>query len=353
MNKICQISTVLPPAKDGVGAAVMKIHSLLIKNGFDSIILTSTDQEKKTGILNKIVDWNLFEVYREIKELKKFGFSRIVFHYPSPRIKNKHSIIFLSFLLFINKISLIIYLHEYAFYSFKGKLKIFFLILFAGKIITTDELNLLRLKKLFLIKDRVFKLPTGSNFIIDNFECEIKFNEVLNICFWGYIMKGKGIRDYIFLADNFENEKVKFFFIGDTPENPTEEDQHLKNQILDSKKITYLGFLQDKNLIEELCKMHIIILPFEDGLSERRGSFMLAMQLGRIVITTIPKFEIEGLVNNLNVLFFNNPVELNQILNSLLKNPELLKTISINAKNWYNSYHSEENFMHNLYKLLF
>lgn len=353
MNKVCQISTVIPPSKDGVGAAAKKIHSLLIKNGFNSIILTSVDQKKEEGILNKIEDWNLFNVYKEIKKLFKNGFSKIIFHYPSPKIKNKHSIIFLSFLLFINKISFIIYLHEYAFYSFRGKLKIIFMILFAEKIITTDELNFLELKKLLFIKNRVFKLPTGSNFELNNSDCEMKFIDRFNIAFWGYIMRGKGIQKYISITESFEHEKAKFFFIGDVPENPTNEEIILKNKILKSSKITFLGFLQDEELIEKLCHMHIIILPFEDGLSERRGSFMLAMQLGRVVITTTPKVEIKGLVNNFNVLFFSNLEELNHILNSYLQNPEHLKSISFNAKNWYNLYYSEKIFIKNLFKVLF
>lgn len=353
MKKICQITTVLPPSKDGVGAAAKKIHTILSKNGYESIILTSSDQIKQDGVYTKIFKWTIFEVYKNIKKIVSSGFSEIIFHYPSPKIKNRHSIIILSFLLFIKKISLIIYLHEYAVYSLKGKLKIFFMIMFAKKIITTDEINLTLLKKIPLIKNKIFKLPTGSNFTIDTTDFDLELVNKFNVAFWGYIMKGKGIQSYISIANSFEEQNINFYFIGDVPEEPTEDDLTLKNKILSSRRIKFLGFLQEQELIETLCNMHIIILPFEDGLSERRGSFMLAMQLGRVVFTTPPKIEIKGLKNNINVLFFENETQLKSNLKDILKNPQLLRQISLNAKNWYQVNYSDKIFLKKLIQILF
>lgn len=358
MRNICQISTVLPPSKDGVGASALKIHNLLKHHGYDSIILTSFDQKKQLGIYTVIKKWTIFQLYKEIKKIVKSTFSTIIFHYPSPKIKHKHFIVFISLLLKIKKIPFIVYLHEFAVYKCKGRLKIIFLILFAEKIITTDEINLYELKRLPYIKRKVYKLPTGSNFIFDskefvNNKFKINSTDTVNIAFWGFIMKGKGIQKYINAANNFEFEKVKFYFIGDVPESPSNEDINLKNKLLNSKKIEFLGFLNDEELIRKLQEIQIIILPFEDGVSERRSSFMLAMQLGRVVLTTTPKYKISGLINNVNVLFIENCLDdLKLKIINLIESPLLLKSIADNARTWYQSNHSDEKFFESLIRII-
>ncbi|MEM4396988.1 MAG: hypothetical protein QXR30_05030, partial [Candidatus Woesearchaeota archaeon] len=64
MRKVCQITTVIPPAKDGVGAAALKIHKLLCRNGIESVIITSSNQKADENILYVVNKWSIKELIK-------------------------------------------------------------------------------------------------------------------------------------------------------------------------------------------------------------------------------------------------------------------------------------------------
>lgn len=349
MRKVCQITTVIPPAKDGVGAAAIKIHKLLCRNGIESVIITSSNQKADENILYVVNKWSIKELIKIIKQIHNKGFQTIIIHYPSPYIVDKHFFVFLSLILLLFGIPLTIYLHEFSVYTLLGKIKIYILLVFAEKIITTDSKNFNELQKLPFIQSKLFLLPTGSNFTLKfDFSCDRNLNiskDKILIAYWGYIMRGKGILNFLNFVESFNDETAEFLFIGDVPETASDYDRELKEKVRSCSKLKFLGYLTDDNLISTILKFDILILPYEDGLTERRGSFMLAMQLGKVVITTRPKFQIPGLVNNFNVIYFDTMDELNQIVKKLISDKQLLLEISSNAHKWYNKFYSNEKFL--------
>lgn len=352
MKKICQITTVIPPAKDGVGAAAIKIHKLLCKNGIESMIITSKNQKEGENIFCLVEKWSSIKLLKIIRKIYKESWKTIILHYPSPYIVNKHLFPLLSPISFLFGIPLSVYLHEFSIYTLIGKIKIYLLILFAKNVITTDSKNFIELQKLPFIKNKLYKLPTGSNFDIDfNFpiiEKSNKSKDKILIAYWGYIMRGKGILNFLDFVKMFKDDRVNFLFIGDIPENASDYDYELKEKVCSSPNLKFLGYLVDYELINTLRQIEILILPFEDGLTERRGSFMLAMQLGKTVITTKPKYQIPDLFNYYNIIFYEKIDELPKIVNNLINNKELLNKISSNAFKWYNEFYSNEKFLQKL-----
>jgi glycosyltransferase involved in cell wall biosynthesis len=90
---------------------------------------------------------------------------------------------------------------------------------------------------------------------------------------------------------------------------------------------------------------HISILPFEDGLSERRTSFMTAMAFGVPFVTSLPKFPIEGLINGHNIVYLkgNTVDEIRKTLLSLCSMGDgKLQQLGLNARQWYEANFSED-----------
>lgn len=358
MLSVIQISTVIPPQKDGVGSSAIKIHKLLKQKKVISKILTTKFESNFNDdeFFYYLDDWSYKYIDFKLKKLRKDGAEIVILHYPTPLLNRNIHIIDVIFCIVKHRYKFFLFLHEYASYSWKGKLLILLICLFSKKILTPDRVNFLSLSKIKFLKKRINYLPIGSTFTDDEMDYlnynEIKKGDKLKVCYWGLIMKSKGIENLVLELEKWENEFFEFLVIGDLPHNYTSEDLKIYEMIVQSKKFKFYGFLENEELFKKLSEVDIVILPFEDGVTERRGSFMLSMQLGKVVLTSRPRINITDLIDKKNVLFFDNVKEIREILLMLLNSKESLKKISEEAKKWYNQYYNDEIFSNKLLDVL-
>lgn len=183
---------------------------------------------------------------------------------------------------------------------------------------------------------RTFCLPEEEKhiFIIPNFaefdykEQIHKQSEIVNILFARRFVRMRGIEDFISIAAHYKNDKrVNFTFAGEGP---------YENQIKDLMKSCSNVFL-DRYNPEESIKYHtsfdISIIPSiaSEGTSL---SLLEAMSAGNVVICTFVGGMTNIVIDGLNGFLVrpNSPQEIINLIEKLLNDPSLRKSISINAR---------------------
>lgn len=357
MKRICQICSVLPPGGDAVGEGAIKLKRLLGKNDFYCCILTSSDQQPGNDILNIIDNWSLFQIIKSIRIIKKKEIDIIYFHYPTPYYKRKLVITFIPLIFRIFGFATVTYLHEYHNYSLLGKLRILPILIFSDRIVTSDTPNFNSINELIGKYKRIIFASVGSNFsdefILKNKTNKTQFigltNSKINLLYFGFIMEGKGLETMIELSESKEFTSHFIFTIaGGLPEIMSFRSKEIYSKVKSSKNINYLGFITNDKLSEIFAKTDAVILPFNDGVTERRGSFLTCMALGKAVVTTQPKVSFPGLINLQNVLFLENLSK-----EEVLRKVEYIRSISRSklkeignaAHDWYMQNFSEKIFV--------
>jgi glycosyltransferase involved in cell wall biosynthesis len=85
------------------------------------------------------------------------------------------------------------------------------------------------------------------------------------------------------------------------------------------------GFLDEETVGKFLAASDVVVLPFRDGASYRRGSLMAAIHYGCPIVTTRPMIEIPAFADGENMLLVppNDPDALAAAIRQLFSSPEL------------------------------
>ena len=101
--------------------------------------------------------------------------------------------------------------------------------------------------------------------------------------------------------------------------------------VLDLKAhVSATGYLDAVGASRALSACDVVALPYVDGASVRRGSLMAAIAHGRAIVTTEPRYPIEGLTPDQSVLYVppNDPPALAQAIERVLIDPALRTRLS-------------------------
>lgn len=99
-------------------------------------------------------------------------------------------------------------------------------------------------------------------------------------------------------------------------------------------RLHWTGFVNEADVSAHLLACDFLILPYNDGVSFRRGSFMAGLAHGCAIITTTPTFELPELRDGVNVRLTppGSPLALRQAIESLCDNEPLRRTLQENAR---------------------
>ena len=173
-------------------------------------------------------------------------------------------------------------------------------------IATNSEIMAILEKRLPFLLKKTYWIPIASNIIPNSKKDEINQNETPIISYFGMLYPGKGLE---LILDVIELLKKKgynfsFKFIGGEMLGCEAYGQLIRKEIIKKELCGYveiLGLVSGSEVSEWLYKSRFIFLPYEMGLSDRRGSLMAAIAHGKAILTSFPKVMMPYLKNGRNI----------------------------------------------------
>lgn len=305
---ILYITGSFPRLGDGIGDAAGKLFESMNKQ--TQIQLVTTDlpsiksyiEEMKYENVMLVKNWKYKTVCNLLKYAKEQHISKIFVEYCGNGYKKDLAISFMPFMIrwhnlcSKNKIECHLRLHEYTMCRPARKIFTWPLVRFCHHLDTPSFVEYEHLKKRF--GSKVFKSGIGSNINWADAEkvTEKGENAKINLAFFGGIYPGKGIEKLIELWSRIEQEypnRYQYYLLGGFPKNLTNafDDYQLsiQKQIKEKNltdKIIISGFLPENEIEEKLDLIDIAVLPYEDGLTLRRGSFLAFLGRNVAVVTS-------------------------------------------------------------------
>lgn len=302
------------------------------------IILTGTYPPEKCGVgdysyqllhttVAKENKWQVYHArknsigkfFATIKEINAMGDDSINLQYPSMGFLNSlmpH--LFCLYFRIFSKKKISVTVHEYTQLGWKGKFCTYIFLIFAHKLIFTNEFERhAAIRSWYKTAPKSTVIKIYSNIIAQDNLKKIE-NRQYDIGYFGYIRPEKGLEDYITVIANMKkkNTQLKTYILGQT--QPVYK-QYYEDVL---KQATAVGIdiilnKDDEFVSNVLAETKIAYLPFPDGVSERRGSFLACVKNKMLVVTTEGLFTTNAHRNLLDIATKDNAENVIQRLLSL------------------------------------
>jgi glycosyltransferase involved in cell wall biosynthesis len=217
-------------------------------------------------------------------------------------------------------------------------------------IVTNDE-DHARLSNLRLSTSNLHTIPIGSNI---NPTLAGKFDQMAERARWGvqpdefllgyfgFLNLSKGGADLMQTLKTLHDEglPVKMLLIGGRTgsSDPTNAEYAVQvERLIESlgvkDRVIATGYLEPPAVSRALLACDVMVLPYVDGASLRRGSLLAAIAHGKAIVTTEPRSPIEGLNHEESVLYVrpNDPQALAEVVRRVLQDHLLRVRLQTNA----------------------
>ena len=331
--------------KCGVGDYTCRLAEELASRGNEVHIITSNKADIKCGklLIHNIVDsWEFSDLSKILRKVKEINPNVVNVQYPSDEYKSAFmmSILPLRIKMKIKcKVTATIHEYDYDSYSIQRKLRLYLNFAKLDKIITAEEEFINKIKYI-VPKADIEYIPISSNISRSNIT-EQKKEELLKkydledkkvISYFGFARPLKGIEQLIEVIDKLE-DNIRLLFIGELDEK-NEYQRNLINLIdkLNIKeKIIITGFFDDEKDVADLLQIsNVCVLPFEEGVKTRNGSFLAAYNQKIKVITTSKSKKDD------NGIYYVEPKNQEQLLQKIKKVLETNEEINREILTWGN-----------------
>lgn len=264
-------------------------------------------------------NWSIWTFFKKIKDIKNINSKIINIQYPT--VGYGKSLLPHILTIYITKIlkrKLIITLHEYSQLGWKGKLAASIFLKFGDKIIFTTEFERqYAIQKYPKLKNNSSIIKIYSNIVTK--QNQPSFNHrVYDMGYFGYIRPEKGLENFIETAKKIQetNPKFKAYIMGQTQDEFSFYHQPLLKKLSDNSNITLFLNKTNQNVSDILSQTKIAYLPYPDGLTERRGSFLAALLHHCFIVTTKGNFTTKAQLSTFNFVNKENAhIKITEILN--------------------------------------
>jgi glycosyltransferase involved in cell wall biosynthesis len=108
--------------------------------------------------------------------------------------------------------------------------------------------------------------------------------------------------------------------------------EHLIDSLGMKERVIATGYLESPNISRALSVCDVLVLPYVDGASSRRGSLLAAIAHSKAIVTTEPRYPIEGLRHEESVLYVlpNDPQSLAMAVRRVLQDDTLRTRLQAN-----------------------
>jgi len=284
MRNILFITGSYPPDICGVGDYV------------SNILKSDISKEKGFSLFYK-EKWNIKYLLKYIDEILNTGSSYICLQYPTQGYGwSLLPHILVAFFSIFTKKQTIVCLHEFSESSFKSKFCSCIFLLFGNKIVFTNEYEKEYASKLFpYMRKKIEVIKICSNIVRTNNIKPLSEREY-DFIYFGHIRPQKGIEEFLITMESLlENHPyLKIIIMGQVPKfYENYADTIIKR--CKALKINIKLNVSDNVVAELLNSCKYAYLPFPDGVSERRGSFLACLNNGVLIATTKGKYTTKAL----------------------------------------------------------
>lgn len=210
----------------------------------------------------------------------------------------------------------------------------------ADGVIVTNAEDFARLQERDFDPRRLMLIPIGSNVrAIQPLVTHVRAlrkelglgNDDLLLGYFGFLNASKGADILLQVLKQLDSE-VHLAFIGARTGSSDPENvaflEHVESTIAQfglASRIHWSGFLSDAELSTYFGAVDIMVMPYRDGVSLRRGTLMAILANGRPLITTEPSSPIPELIHGENVWLtpIDDTVTLKEAISQLAADPDL------------------------------
>lgn len=268
--KILFITGSFPPDVCGVGDYTAKLIDGLRTH---SSLQVKTFHKK---------EWAIKNLWRYLREIKSTNSDLYHFQYPTEGYK--YSFLPLFLVLFLAKKKVVTTVHELSSRNFSAYVYTQVLIFFSGSVIVSNQVEERHAAKFVLNKSKINVIPIGSNICESQYSNKPFTDRVIDVANFGHIRPMKGIEDFIDVKKSL-GHGVSGAIIGQILKRYKQYFNSLEDSVFNSE-ITFILNQNEKDLADTLADVKIMYLPFLDGVSNRRGSLLAALQNGCVIVTT-------------------------------------------------------------------
>jgi len=177
------------------------------------------------------------------------------------------------------------------------------------------------------------RAPAGYDRTAWRYSLGVGENETL-LCYFGFLNESKG-GETLFraLAELIaRGRRVRLLMVGGQvgDSDPTNvayarHIQGLGTELGVQGHVLWTGYTDAEQVSANLLAADVCVLPYRDGASYRRGSFMAALAHGLPIVSTRPRTQLETLVDGDNILLVpaDDPVAAADAVDRLASTPEL------------------------------
>lgn len=303
--KILLITGSFPPNYCGVGDYTAKILGCLQQS-----------EEFEVNLFHRS-NWELNNFWKYLKSLYAEKANVYHFQYPTEGYGYSFLPLFLIIGLFLRKTTITI--HEISSRNSLAYIYTQILIFFASKVVVSNSLEYKHATRFVLNKKKIVIIPIGSN--IEKSDLNINFQDRnIDLAYFGHIRPIKGIESFLETVSAL-NYKFKTIIVGQVLEKYLSFFESIKSQCqkLDLQLILNKD---EKEVASILSNVKILYLPFPDGISNRRGTLLAAIENGCTVVST------KSPITEFNSFFdkYCYLVESNEEAVTVIENLLLLKT---------------------------
>lgn len=353
---ILYITGSFPRLGDGIGDAAGKLYAAM-RNIRDIHLVTSDIpairefvEEQQYSEYTLVSNWKYSTVRQLIKFAKNNHISKVIIEYCGNGYRKDLAISFMPWMIRLHnlfsadKMECHLRLHEYTMCRLPRKLFTMPLVWFCHHLDTPSFVEYECLRKKY--GKKVTKSGIGSNINWREREKEPRHHltgEKIRLAFFGGIYPGKGIETLIELWSDLEKRypgEYEYQLLGGFPPNLTsafDSYQKTVEKMIEEKglkdKIAISGFLPEVEIEERLDGTDIAVLPYEDGLTLRRGSFLAFLGRNVAVVTSSGDEEAKKLFGNAEgVKMCANQEEMIKAIRNYSENGNYLEAGRSNAK---------------------
>ncbi|MDO4725677.1 MAG: glycosyltransferase [Porphyromonadaceae bacterium] len=313
INNILLINGTYPPERCGVGDYCWNLINSTAGTKWDIFVSD---------------DWRLKTLFKKIAQIKADKNRTVNIQYPSMGYKRSilPQLLCIYIRLFTSK-EVSVTFHEFCQMSTKGKIAASIFILFTNKIIFTTEAEKSEVERFFplLKKKRVKVIRIFSNIPISDKANQDIDSRHYDIVYFGYIRPKKGLEEFLTVCKKLKTSlpRLKVIIIGQVQEEFAEYAEKVLADIYQNH-YKYEGELSETAVADTLADCKIAYLPYPDGISERRGTFLAALINKCIVVS---KEGTHTTQSQRNICFLTPDTEAPELIKSILE-----KSISRNIE---------------------